>query len=107
MIISCMIILGIIAFFVVLFIFLKRHSRISPFDMANIIERFIDGKSTDWEWDDFISSPVSDHSLDKIRIRCSQLDKEFPPLKLGEYTNEKGIEILRQYVRYLRGQKNK
>lgn len=74
----------------------------NPTDVANIIERFIEGKGTDWEWDDFISIRIHDSELDKIRIRCSQLDKEFPADKPGLYTNEQGIEVLRNYVRYLR-----
>ena len=73
-----------------------------PDDVANIIERFIEGKGTEWEWDDFISIRIHDSELDKIRTRCLQLDKEFPSQKTGQYTNEQGIEVLKNYVSYLR-----
>jgi len=74
----------------------------SPSDVADIIERFIEGKGTDWEWDDFISIRIHNSELDKIRIRCSQLDKEFPAKQAGQYTNDQGLEVLRNYVIYLR-----
>lgn len=98
-----LLIAGIIVAYFVISRLSKRRSRMSTTDVSNIIERFIEGKGTDWEWDDFISSPIHDPMLDKIRLRCSQLDKEFPSARPEEYTNEKGLEVLRQYVRQLRG----
>lgn len=74
----------------------------SPTDVANIIERFMEGKGNEWQWDDFISIRIRDAELDKIRIRCSQLDKEFPANQTGQYTNEQGLEVLRNYIIYLR-----
>jgi hypothetical protein len=74
----------------------------NAFEVANIIERFIEGTGSDWEWDDFISVPIKDPKLEKIRIRCLELDMEFPPEKSGEYTNKKGLEVLSEYFRELK-----
>ncbi len=91
----------------IIFIFLsyltKRYNRRSSSEVADIIEHFIEGKGSSWDWDDFVSSPINNFKLDKIRIRCAQLGKEFPPKKSGEYTNEDGLKILKQYINELRG----
>ncbi len=105
MFIFYVIIVGILGFFGILTFLSKKRNHISPVEMADIIERFIERKSAEWEWDDFISSPINDPSLDKIRIHCSQLHNEYPSTKSGEYTNEKGLEILRQYIQQLRTSK--
>lgn len=85
-----------------IFFFARRRSQITSNKVANIIERFVEGKSTDWEWDDFISVPIHDPRLEKIRKRCAQLDKEFPPNNAGEYTNEQGLDILKEFITLLR-----
>ena len=71
-------------------------------ELADIIERFINGKGSDWEWDDFISVPIKDPELEKIRIRCLNLDKEFPAKRSGEYTSESGLKVLQEYAKRLR-----
>jgi hypothetical protein len=93
---------GIIIVFLVIKSLSKKSRVIDPSTAADVIERFIEGKSSDWEWDDFISSPIGNPILEKIRARCLQLDKEFPPTNSGQYTNDKGLEILRSYVEQLR-----
>lgn len=96
------IIIIIIILFLILNFASKRRNRISPLEVADIIERFIENKGFQWDWDDFISCPINDPILDKIRIHYSNLPKEYPPDKTGAYTNGKGLEILRQYVEQLR-----
>jgi len=83
----------------------KQHIGETASEVADIIERFIEGKGSDWEWDDFISLSIQDPTLDKIRVRCLQLDKEFPPAGPSQYTNENGLKVLREYVRQLREMK--
>lgn len=71
-------------------------------EVAGILERFLAGTSGDWEWDDFLSSPVKDPVLNEIRLRCSKLDSEFPPEKAGEFCNSRGRELIRDYAVRLR-----
>jgi len=66
------VIAGIIVVFIVMTLLAKRRNRRSPSEVANIIERFIDGKGSDWEWDDFIFSPIHNPTLEKIGfIACN------------------------------------
>ena len=102
MIIFYIIIIVILVIFIILAFLSKKRNNINPIEVADIIERFLNGSGSKWEWDDFTSGPIKDHLLDRIRIHCSQLAKDYPPTKKGEYTNEKGLEILRRYVRELR-----
>lgn len=89
--------------FIIFYLLSKKRNRANPREIANIIERFINGKCSEWEWDDFISSPINNSSLDKIRVHCSKLKNEYPPTKSEEYINEEGLRVLRRYVNELRG----
>ena len=71
-------------------------------EIADIIERFLVGIGSQWEWDDFCSLPIRDPQLDSIRARCISLPQEHPPVKKGYYCSEAGIEILRQIIFELR-----
>ena len=70
--------------------------------MADIIERFVDGICSRWDWDDFCTSPIIDLQLDAIRLRCVGLPEEFPSSQKGHYCSEAGIEVLREMVLQLR-----
>lgn len=71
-------------------------------EVADTIERFIDGICSRYEWDDFCSVPIIDLHLDAIRLRCASLAKEFPPIEKGGYCSAAGLEALRQIVLQLR-----
>ena len=79
----------------------KSHS-LTKEEVANEIEAFLNGTSDAYAWDDFCTFKIVDPELEKIRIRCAQLDEEFPPDASGGYCNEDGLKILRGYVEYLR-----
>ena len=71
-------------------------------EAADTIERFVDGITHKWEWDDFCSIPIVDPHLDMIRLRCARLPQECPPIEKGHYCSEAGLEVMRQIVRELR-----
>lgn len=71
-------------------------------DVADILERFINGTGPDDEWDDFLSIRLLDPFLEEIRVQCNSLDIKFPPEKKGEFCNGSGIQVLKGYVRLLR-----
>jgi hypothetical protein len=71
-------------------------------EIADTIERFVDGICRQWEWDDFCSFPIVDPQLDSIRARCVRLPQEYPPTEKGHYCSEAGIQILRQIIFELR-----
>jgi hypothetical protein len=79
-----------------------RKTERSRGEVADIIERFVDGICGKWDWDDFISWPIVDPHLDAIRTRCAGMSQEFPTAEKRHYCNEAGMEVLRQMVRELR-----
>lgn len=70
--------------------------------VVEVLENFVNGKGEDWDWDDFISVRLKDPKLEEIRRRCLNLDKEFPPVKPGQYCNDGGIKVLLEYITQLK-----
>jgi hypothetical protein len=75
-------------------------------EVADTIERFVDGICSRWDWDDFCTAPIIDFQLDAIRLRCADLPQEFPSTQKGHYCSEAGFEVVREMVRELRKPKN-
>jgi len=71
-------------------------------EIADTIERFLDGTCGMWDWDNFCCVPISDPQLDSIRARCIALPQDYPPVEKGHYCSEAGIEVLRQIIFELR-----
>jgi len=81
----------------------KAKLQLSRQDVAKILEDFLEGKGRAFDWDDFISGPpITDCSLEEIRVRSSGLCEEFPPDTPNKYCSEQGIQILRDYIKQLR-----
>ena len=78
-----------------------RKTERSRGEVADIIERFVDGICGKWDWDDFISFPIVDPQLDTI-VRAARPVQEFPTTQKGHYCSEAGVEVLRQMVKELR-----
>ena len=75
-------------------------------EVADTIERFVDGIYRQWEWDDFCSFPIVDPHLDAIRVRCACMPQEHPPVEKGHYCSQGGLDAMRQIVLELRQPKN-
>ncbi len=75
--------------------------KITSNDVFCIIKSFLNDSCNEWEWDDFISIPIENSFLEKIRIRCAGLTKEFPPQNKGEYCNDEGVKVLEEYLQIL------
>jgi hypothetical protein len=71
-------------------------------EVANEIESFLGGKGGPFDWDDFCGFTLTDAELDRIRARSARLDQEFPPASSGEYCNDEGRKVLREYLVQLR-----
>ena len=76
--------------------------KLSRREVAQILEDFLAGRSDRWAWDDFTSFTLDDEELERIRIRCSGLDSEFPPVEKGHFCGEKGFEVIRGFIKELR-----
>ncbi|MBZ0167335.1 MAG: hypothetical protein K8I00_11065 [Candidatus Omnitrophica bacterium] len=71
-------------------------------EVVNIITRFLENKTTDYEWDDFVSIPLTDQELDKIRRECLSLPDRFPSVNSNEYCSAEGSEYLKQLLEQLK-----
>ena len=69
-------VLGIGFLFRLLTLVSKRLNRRTSAEVAEIIEKHIQGTEGAWDWDDFTSVPIADDHLDAIRIECLDLDHE-------------------------------
>lgn len=55
------------------------------------LRKFLDGNSNEWDWDEFISTPLNVSYYDSIRILCRDLPNVFPADKAsGFYCSEEG-----------------
>lgn len=81
-----------------------KKSKLSKLEVAQILQDFLDGTGQPWAWDDFTLGPsFEDSYLDRIRVRCLRLGEEFPPTKPHHYCSEQGLEVIRAYIRELKG----
>ena len=72
-------------------------------EVSEIIERFLDGTSQPYEWDDFTSIPIADPFLDGIRHVCAHVDSAFPPEpESHRYCSERGAELIRAIASHLK-----
>jgi hypothetical protein len=65
-------------------------------EVRAILKAFIYGGTGEWDWDDFISSPIKDAYLNAIRIICRDLPVRFPPeIGSSAYCSEEGWNTLK------------
>jgi len=75
-------------------------------EVADTIERFVQGICSRYEWDEFCSAPILDPELDGVRLRCASLPEEHPSSQKGHYCSEEGINEMRRMMHALRLPKN-
>lgn len=80
----------------------KGKVKRSKAEVARIIENFLEGKGNDYDWDDFISIPILDNELERIRRDCAHLDQKYPATVKGQFCNGEGMDVLRSYVKILK-----
>lgn len=74
----------------------KLRSRPTAADIADKIDRHLQGSERLWDWEDFTTIPLRDERLEAIRRRCNDLDS-VPP--------EERVRELNRIVEQLRSQK--
>ncbi|HEU4416796.1 MAG TPA: hypothetical protein VFT65_18545 [Candidatus Angelobacter sp.] len=79
-----------------------RKTDRSRAEVADILERFVQGISPRNEWIDFCAYPIADPQLETIRLRSAGLPREFPPTEKGHYCNAAGMDVLCQLMSDLR-----
>jgi len=68
------VVVGVPLLFYILTWITKYRNRLTTKQVAEIIEKHLDENEGPWDWDDFTSLPIYDDYLDKIRLRCIELD---------------------------------
>jgi len=48
-------------------------------EIANLIDRHLQGLDGTYEWDDFESIPFKDAELEAIRRECLEIERQYPP----------------------------
>jgi hypothetical protein len=72
-------------------------------EVAETLERFVEGSAKRWEWDDFMATKFRDDLyLSQLQERVSSLDIEFPPTQTGHYCSPEGLRVILDYARDLR-----
>jgi hypothetical protein len=85
LIIGFVALLAIVPFFRLLTHISKHLNRRTAAEVADKIERHIQGTEGPWDWDDFTSVPIADDRLDAIRVRCLELDHALPEERMQEF----------------------
>jgi hypothetical protein len=73
---------------------------------ASLIERFLSGAVTAYEFDDFLSTKSSDYRIEQARTAILNLPAQFPPANENQYTSLLGMQEMRQIALDLRGSSN-
>ena len=67
--------------------------------IADLLQRFVNGHVLDWEFDDFISFKSKDAVVEAYRLEIAQLPEAYPPETGTHYTSITGknriVEISR------------
>jgi hypothetical protein len=75
---------------------------VTPVEVAEVLQAFLDGTDGPWAWDDFLSVPLRDQALERIRLVCVNLPNDHPPRSRGFYCSAEGIEVIRALVTEVR-----
>ena len=71
-------------------------------EVLDAITAFVNDTGGPYDWDDFIcGGRIKDPILESIRARCASLPNEFPPSKQGNYCDEAGVAVMRDFIRQL------
>ena len=82
-----------------------KNYKLSNEGVAQILQDFLEGGGRSYSWDDFtLGMSFDDENLERIRLRCVQLYREFPPEHPKEYCNARGREVIRDYIQQFRNQ---
>jgi len=80
-----------------------KQSKTNRKDVAKILQDFLEGTGDPLAWDGFtLGMSFEDEFLEKLRLRCANLSREFPPERPNEFRREDGRQVIRQYIRELR-----
>ncbi|WP_156874119.1 hypothetical protein [Sphingorhabdus lutea] len=71
-------------------------------DLASSLERFLEGSSEDWEFDDLLYAPVNDTLTKKIIENLKTIQLRFPPNIERHFTSSEGAAEISEMIEILR-----
>jgi hypothetical protein len=71
---GALLIIGVLLLFYLLTWITKYQNNLTTEHVETIIQKHLDQNAGPWDWDDFTSLPIRDEYLDRIRLRCLELD---------------------------------
>lgn len=87
---------------------LGKKGHPSPIETADLIDRFLQGSVTPYEWDDFESLQGKTPELESIRQRVIAISQSHPPRQgFSEWSSPSGIEALRALANEIRANPSK
>lgn len=82
------------------------EDKATPEEVADIIDRFVEQRDTEWEWDDFTSvGRYADPLAQQAWIRVSEIAEKYPALrsnKSDRWCSAEGIQKLRELAAAIR-----
>jgi hypothetical protein len=72
----------------------KNPKQISLEDLIETVESFLQNKGGAYDWDDFLTFPLSDSEMNTFRIECAKID----------WTTQAGKDKVRELLDALIGQ---
>ena len=73
-----------------------KKERSSREAAASVLRKFLDSRTTAWEWDDFVSDHQKDPALEEIRTTCLRVRHEYPSGAMGAWCSPAGFEEIRE-----------
>lgn len=64
--------------------------------VADLIDRFLNGEVNAYEWDDFIGKRAEDSLIEEIRLECMSVPTRFPPGNSHAYCSQDGFNYLKE-----------
>ena len=97
-------IIGLVLFLAVILLASRRSKPLgkTPDEVADQIEKFVEGSDGTYDWDDFTSFELADPYLESVRQRCIDTNVRYPPRDGRGWCNEEGTSVLRQLARDVR-----
>ena len=72
-------------------------------ELADAIERFLDGTAASWEWKEhFLTARYEDPFLRYVQQRVLRASFEFPSNSRTEYASPEGLAVLKELANELR-----
>jgi hypothetical protein len=79
-----------------------RTPDLTAAQVAELIDKFVDGSGGPYDWDDYINIPSRNAALEQIRRDCEEVSERFPPETKTEWCSPAGGAELKRLAQKAR-----